>query len=128
MPSLRFVGMLLLFSISPKIFAWDIERWVCKDFPGVGEDITLEVDGKHLTGTVNVAGETQQATYGIEGINRLWRFGPEFGKGSRYAIAIRPNGEGTYFDFALADTDKDGRARSTWQLVCTRLPDKPGFE
>lgn len=72
-----------------------IEKWGC----GNNNTITLTADFDTGTGTVKVGNtKPESATTNIEGLNRRWNWAS--GISGSFALVIRPNGIGLYYDFS----------------------------
>ena len=97
------------------------EIWNCSDSGSFGTLVSLtrqKIDGEDSgVATVSVAGNTHLAVFHIDGINLRWNFGglneKEYYK---YSFIIEPDGDGFYFDIALAD--EDGIATSSQHFMC----------
>lgn len=97
------------------------ETFECKagEYPSSGAKVvvtaTINEDGE--TGTIMVAGTTQNASYSVAGFDRRWNFGPARAEYDyRYAFVIKPDGTANYFDFSLIDDD--GKVTSSQRFVC----------
>lgn len=81
------------------------ERWACFDVAAILPTralVTLTRDG--FRGEVRLAGKTYPASFRFAGIKRRWDFGFDLDRLAHlYAITIRPDGIGHYFDFSTAD-------------------------
>lgn len=70
--------------------------------------LTLTREGNR--GEVQFDGMTYPARFRFAGIKRRWDFGLDLGRLTHlYAITIRPDGIGHYFDFSTADTGESSQ-------------------
>ena len=84
-----------------------VETWECRDYMESGWNniiVVATIDEDRTTGSIEVAGTTQETIYHVEGFNRRWDFGREKGGGYSYSFLIKPDGTGLYYDFTRADT------------------------
>ena len=94
-----------------------LETWRCfdqTDFNRRTPLVTLARLGRG--GRVSVAGVEHTADFRVNGLDRRWNFG-EYEDGWPYALLIRPNGSGLYFDFSSSD---DGTAKPSQFFECER--------
>ena len=80
-----------------------VETWECTESPfGTEILVVAEVNECRVTGEIAVAGEKYKTFFKITGSGRRWDFGEDF----KYALTIMPGGEGKYYDFTNAESDK----------------------
>ena len=92
-----------------------LETWRCfdrTDFNRRTPLVTLARLGRR--GGVSVAGVDYSTDFRVEGLDRRWNFG-EYEDGWPYALLIKPNGSGLYFDFSSSD---DGTAKPSQFFEC----------
>ncbi len=92
-----------------------LETWRCFDKTDLSRRtplVTLARLGKR--GGVSVAGVDYSTDFRVEGLDRRWNFG-EYEDGWPYALLIKPNGSGLYFDFSSSD---DGTAKPSQFFEC----------
>ena len=92
-----------------------VERWGCGDyFDGCFFrcPVTLVANIQNGTGTVKIAGVTEDTRFEIQGIERRWDWclADDF----RYdcAFVISPDGDGRYFNFRATKPDAEGARRT----------------
>ena len=84
-----------------------VETWECRDYMESGWNniiVVATIDEDRTTGSIEVAGTTQETIYHVEGFNRRWDFGLKKDGGFSYSFLIKPDGTGLYYDFTRADT------------------------
>lgn len=84
------------------------EEWHCWNNPisQSGQPILKLFQGEDKkTGTVEVFGETLNASVSIRGITKRWKFGED----DQYVIEIEPGGTAYYLDFSLEDKVKPSK-------------------
>ena len=107
----------------------EAETWRCQNNRGYAfsESIPILVVATRFTdgsGTIKVAGVTQQAAFSVDGFDRRWDFGPALKNGhTRYAFVIQPNGNAGYYDFTYAD--EKGRTSARQSYVCKATETAP---
>ena len=91
------------------------ERWVCRSdrYGATGDEhVVLTRDGPQDSGMgfgqVLVAGVTHNAMFSVQGVDRRWDW-----NGTKDAVVIEPGGQGSYYNFRLAD-DEGRVKRSSW--------------
>jgi hypothetical protein len=62
---------------------------------------TVNPDGE--TGTIEVADQTFQAKYQVEGLDRTWRFFTDEGQKYGYLFLIQPDGTSAYYDHETSE-------------------------
>ena len=84
------------------------ESWVCKDAYSEfwTTIVTAEVLESRSSGLIKVAGITYDAHFQVKGFNRRWDFGLVEDGSYDYAFVIKPNGDGSYYDFSSTNTGK----------------------
>ena len=71
------------------------EQWNCYEGRHSSEIlVVVTADTTNNTGTVKVAGTSQNASYSVKGLNRRW----DFGGSTKYAFIIEPDGDATYYE------------------------------
>jgi hypothetical protein len=106
-----------LFASNSVIAQSSKETWRCQEFGlawDKGKQVLVVARHDGHDGTIEVAGETQNAIFAVTGFDRRWDFG--FESGAHYSFVIQPDGKGAYFDFGFAD--KDGKASARQVLLC----------
>ena len=94
------------------------ERWVCRSdrYGATGDEhVVLTRDGPQDSGMgfgqVLVAGVTHNATFSVRGVDRRWDW-----NGAKDAMVIKLGGQGSYYNFRVADDE--GRAKASSWFEC----------
>ena len=100
------------------------ETWRCKAgdyFIDREPVLVVAMHGDSDSGTIEVAGTTQETSFWIEGFDRRWDFGPRLGPDNlnrRFSFVIHPDGSAIYVDFTTAD--ENGRAQASQKYACRK--------
>ncbi len=109
-----------------------IEQWECFDFfeytRQYNRTALVKLTRRRLRitnsdfldfGEVESLGDTHGAEFTVQGINRRWDFGPDFGrKGYKYAFIITPKKIGLYYDFT--DFTSQDRVKPSQFFKCEK--------
>ena len=76
-----------------------VETWECTELHETKVLVKARIFKDRALGEINVADITHPAMYGVNGFNRRWDFDPRDDGRFKYALVIKPNGDGSYYEF-----------------------------
>ena len=92
--------LLLSIVFSTTSFAKEVlETWECTELRETKVLVKARIFKDRVFGEINVADITHPAIYGVNGFNRRWDFDPRDDGRFKYALIIKPNGDGLYYEF-----------------------------
>lgn len=108
------------------------EKWQCFDisdyekrtvlielerFKSLGEVFGSSEDSAIALGKVIAAGQSNNAFFTIEGLNRRWDWPTGGDKGLKYAFVIKPDGSAAYYDFTKVEDGGTTSASHVYECV-----------
>ena len=111
------------------------EKWQCFDisdynkrtvlielerFKPLGELFGSSTDSSIALGKVIAAGQSNDAYFTIEGLNRRWDWPTGGDKGLKYTFVIQPDGSAAYYDFTKVEDGGTTSPSQVYECVLTK--------